>query len=422
MRTTLLLFILMVTAAVRGAVTPAIQNDATTKHVAQPPHFWTFQFTDQEWLDAVRKAQTNQVIIGGGITGAVASVNGLVGIVVLTTSEIAEGTNRYWTTALSNNLWSAARTSATNNNGAIVNLKAQTSVSSDVAATLSNASGMTNGTIPFARYAGTGANSVNLGDAHASGANSVAIGNAANASATAGSVAVGHSADAENGQATALGDSAVANWGNDTAIGYSAATTKAHQIMLGTSAEEVKIPGNLQFASGNLANGTNIPAAQLTGSGTLPTAVLSGNVALLNGVSNTWTGQQNFQSNVLVSSAGITTVNATNFFPLGVGATKVPVTDSSGKLVAATLSGLSLSGTTLTATGGGGSGNGFPLTNAADAATFPITNLAYVSFSQSWPPVIPMLAGNSVIANSNGVLFAICKDLGNNVTTNKLAP
>ncbi len=88
-------------------------------------------------------------------------------------------------------------------------------------------------------------------------------------------------------------------------------------------------------------------------------------------------------------------------------------------------SGLSYdSGTyTLTAAGGGGgSGNGFPLTNAANAATYPITNLAYVSFSQSWPPVIPMLAGNSVIANSNGVLFAICKDLGNNVTTNKLAP
>lgn len=127
---TLLLFILMVTAAVRGAVTGAIQNDATTKHVAQPPHFWTFQFTDAEWLDAVRKAQTNVVVIGGGITGAVASVNGQVGIVVLTTSDIAEGTNLYWTTARGSSM--------TNNPGFVVNLTALNSLSLSNGATLTN--------------------------------------------------------------------------------------------------------------------------------------------------------------------------------------------------------------------------------------------------------------------------------------------
>lgn len=171
----------------------------------------------------------------------------------------------------------------------LVPTDASTLTNAASAQTLTDAAGLTNGTIPAARYAGSGSLSVNLGaTAHASGSGGVTVGNGANTGATGGSVAVGHAADAENGLSAAFGDTATATWANSTAIGYSAATAKTNQIMLGTAAEEVRVPGTLVTdgkMSGNGAGITNIPNSSLT------------NVALLNG-NQTFTGSNGFNSRI----------------------------------------------------------------------------------------------------------------------------
>ncbi len=301
----LLPLLLMLSFSVRAAVTPAVQNDSTTKHVVQPPGFWPAQLTDPAAVAFVRGAQTNGAGGGGSITGAVASVNGHQGIVVLSTTDIQEAVNLYWTAArilaaTNGFIKLPAAQGVTNNIGSLVNLKSRTSINADAAATLTTATGLTNGLIPPARYGDSGANSVALGQtAHATGSGGVSVGHGANTGSASGSVAIGESSDAENGLSTAIGHAANATFGSDTAIGYNASTDKPHQIKIGTSAEEVRIPGSL-FVDG-IITGNGAGLTNVTGTGGGSGDVLKAGTNVMTG-SNAYTGPTRFVGDVLMDS------------------------------------------------------------------------------------------------------------------------
>lgn len=257
----ILAFLMVMVAPLMAQFNGTVQNDRTTKFIAQPQGFWLAQPNDPAFRSAVRASQTNSA--GGG--GAITSVNGKVGVVVLSTTDIAEGLNRYWTDLRSNVLVAISQ-SMTNNPGARVNLNAQ---STDVAATLSNASGLTNGAIPNARFE-------DLNASAAFRARGIRIGN--NSAATRpDTIAFGTSATATATNAIAIGQFTLVDVVDGTAIGNFASPDRTNQIALGGIGSQTKVFGDLQMASGNGGNLTNIPAAQLTGS--IVDARLSGNVA-----------------------------------------------------------------------------------------------------------------------------------------------
>lgn len=139
----------------------------------------------------------------------------------------------------------------------------------NAALTLTDAAGVTNGKFATARFYGTHptvANQVVLGSsADVVLPGGIAFGGLANASGT-NSIAIGFNAQAGSGNnSSVFGANAAAFYADSTAIGQTAASTKTNQISLGLVNGEVNIPGNLQFSTGNLGGGTNIPAAQLTG-------------------------------------------------------------------------------------------------------------------------------------------------------------
>lgn len=206
-------------------------------------------------------------------------------------------------------------TNSTTGNAATATL----ATTANAALTLTDALGLTNGSIPSARYKGAGVNSVKLGSAAAAGGNSISIGPGADSTGS-NSIAIGYGALGQSKSATAIGDAANAAYQDSTAIGQNSATTKTNQVTLGLANGEVNIPGNLQFSTGNLGGGTNIPAAQLTG--TVPDARLSANVPLLDRDPQTFSGVNKFAQ---IAVAGTTNTSLTAY--------QFVATDANKKLV-----------------------------------------------------------------------------------------
>lgn len=90
---------------------------------------------------------------------------------------------------------------------------------------------------------------------------------------------------------------------------------------------------------------------------------------------------------------------------LDVGASKVMITDSAGHTTNAILSGLSLSGTTLSVTGGG-SGSQTPWTNNQNAAGFNLSGVSNISTdSETISNIAIFTNGNAAFTNTSGVTF-----------------
>lgn len=115
-----------------------------------------------------------------------------------------------------------------------------------------NASNLSAGIVPSARYAGAGANSVKLASSAAANANDISIGNTADATGP-GATAVGYGALADASQASSLGAGASSQHADSTAIGQNSLTTATNQVMIGKANGTAVHPGTT-VATGNITN------------------------------------------------------------------------------------------------------------------------------------------------------------------------
>lgn len=112
-----------------------------------------------------------------------------------------------------------------------------------------------------ANASGSGGHAIGIGS-DATGAASTAVGYLAQATGN-NSAALGKDATASGSGSTAVGVNASATHNDSTAVGKDAATTKINQVVLGTAAQSVTIPGVLEIVDGMTAPGAATGVARL---------------------------------------------------------------------------------------------------------------------------------------------------------------
>lgn len=264
---TIVTLILMCAAAI-GQVNPTVQNDRTTKHITQPTGFWPAQSTDADAVAFVRKSQTNGA---GGGGGAVDSVNGHVGTVILNSTDITEALNLYWSTVRSNNLFLAIRPffQPSTANGTNWGLLSTNIIQSTALATASSATNNPGSKVNLT------ATSVDGGYVTAANStNNFLYG-------LNGTLALdihGNNRFLVNGDDGTFS----LDWRNRELLGWNGSAAIDYHFTDGN----VTVFTNLAVSPGGRFSGhggglTNVPAVSLTGSGTLPTGVLPSSVSLL---------------------------------------------------------------------------------------------------------------------------------------------